>query len=109
MFVPEKVMAGYYDVSDSVDNSQKNSLVMRKSPGEAEAASNQAGTPGAYGAGSSAVVYRSAATMEQMRALAAGQAATLKTHEGEPVIVQAASLRQYPPTQQNQWQATVQA
>ena len=42
MFVPEKVMAGFYDLSDSVDNSQKNSFAhIRKSPADPEARSNQ--------------------------------------------------------------------
>lgn len=98
MFVPEKVMAGYYDLSDSVDNSQKNSLVHVRKSLDGEAKANQMGrTQSAAGAGSSALgANRSVTNIEQMRA--AAMAANFKDRNSEPVVV-AASLKAYVPNQ----------
>lgn len=53
MFVPEKVMAGYGELSDSADNSFKNAG-RRRSPRDGQATSNQVSrTKSAHGAAGS--------------------------------------------------------
>jgi len=102
MFVPEKVMTGYGDLSDSVDVSQKNSFGrIRKSPlGGEPRAGHGAQARIAHGPGKAARPYSyKRQHLGQMRAAAAAacHAASLNSYHREPIVTQSVTLKSYLP------------